>query len=301
MNNKTKAHISLIAANLIYGANFTIAKEIMPSYIKPFGFIVLRVISVLLLFFAVQFFYQKEKVERKDMFKLLLCGLFGVAVNQLMFFKGLSITTPINAALMITTIPIMVLIMASILIREKITGSKIVGIILGATGASIIILFGKKMSFGLDTLWGDVFVFINSVSYGIYMIIVKPLMHKYSSVTVMKWIFFYGFIFVLPFGYQEFSEIQWLTFSPKAWLSTLYVVVFATLLAYLLYNFAVKTLTPSIASMYVYLQPVFATTIAIIFRGDHLTLLHIISTILIFTGVYLVSRNNKIVGGEELL
>lgn len=287
------AHLALLAANIIYGANYTIAKEVMPEYIKPFGFIVLRCIGAVLLFWLFHGLFVKEKVDRKDLPKLALCALFGIAINQLMFFKGLSITTPINASILMTSTPILVLIVAAFLIKERVTPKKIGGILLGLTGALMIILMGKDFSFGSKTLPGDLMVFINASSYGIYLVMVKPFMQKYQPLTVIKWIFFFGFFMVVPFGYQEFTQIDWQSIpTPIIW-AIVYVVVGLSFFAYLLNTIALKHLSPSIVSIYIYSQPVFATTIAIALGRDHLTTLEIIAGILVFVGVYLVSAPNK--------
>jgi len=202
------AHLALLAANIIYGANFSIAKAIMPEYIKPFGFIVLRGIGAILLFWLFHALMMREKVERQDFPKIALCAVFGIAINQMLFFKGLSITTPINAAIVMTSTPVLVLLAASLLLREKITRSKIIGIVSGITGALLIILVGKDFSFGSETMPGDLLVLINASSYAIYLVTVKPLMKKYHPLTVIKWIFLFGFFMVLPFGYKQALEID---------------------------------------------------------------------------------------------
>lgn len=287
------AHLALLGANIIYGANYTIAKEAMPEYVKPFGFIVLRCVGAVLLFWLFHAFTSKEKVEKKDLPKLALCALFGIAINQLLFFKGLSITTPINASILMTSTPILVLIVAAFLIKERVTPKKIVGIFLGLIGALMIIIMGEDFSFGSETLPGDLLVFINASSYGVYLVMVKPFMQKYQPLTVIKWIFFFGFFMVVPFGYKEFFEIDWPTIpTPILW-AIVYVVVGLSFFAYLLNTIALKHLSPSVVSIYIYSQPVFATTIAIALGRDHLTTLEIIAGILVFVGVYLVSAPRK--------
>ncbi len=265
----------------------------MPEYVKPFGFIVLRCVGAVLLFWLFHAFTSKEKVEKKDLPKLALCALFGIAINQLLFFKGLSITTPINASILMTSTPILVLIVAAFLIKERVTPKKIVGIFLGLIGALMIIIMGEDFSFGSETLPGDLLVFINASSYGVYLVMVKPFMQKYQPLTVIKWIFFFGFFMVVPFGYKEFFEIDWPTIpTPILW-AIVYVVVGLSFFAYLLNTIALKHLSPSVVSIYIYSQPVFATTIAIALGRDHLTTLEIIAGILVFVGVYLVSAPRK--------
>jgi len=283
------AHLSVLGANLIYGANYTIAKEVMPDYIQPFGFILLRCLGAVSLFWIVGFFI-KEKIERKDFPRLLLCALFGIAINQLMFFKGLNFTHPINASVIMTSTPILVLIMAAIIIKERITALKTVGIVLGLAGTLLILMAGKELSFSSTTFIGDLMVWANASSYGVYLVIITPLMKKYHPITVIKWVFLLGLFMVLPFGYEEFTQIQWNTFPPNIIWATLFVVVGLSFFAYLLNTMALKHVSPSVVSTYIYLQPVLASAIAITLGKDSLDWIKVLSALLICSGVYLVSR-----------
>ncbi len=301
MNETVKAHLALIIVNLIYGANYVIAKEVMPTYIQPFGFIVLRVSFALCLFWLFHAFISRirsglihKKIETKDWGMLIACGLFGVAINQLMFFKGLSMTAPINASLIMITTPILVLIMAAIIIKEKITARKMFGVFLGCLGAGLIIWWGSSGGgLGDSSRLGDLFVFINASSYALYLVLVKPLMARYHPFTIVKWVFFFGFLFVLPFGWQEFSDIQWHTFPRFIWLCVIYVVVATTFITYLFNIYALQKVNASVVSTYIYTQPVIASLIAISFGKDSLSLLKVVAAIMIFTGVFLVSHQTK--------
>jgi drug/metabolite transporter (DMT)-like permease len=283
------AHLAVLTANLIYGANYTIAKQVMPEYIQAFGFIFIRVLVTAVIFFTLAFIGEKEEVEKKDIIRLFFCAVFGVATNQLLFFSGLDLTTPINASLMMTTNPIMVLIVASFILREKITLRKIAGIIMGIIGASTLLLWGKQVSFGSASALGDLFILINSLSWGVFLIMVRPLMQKYKTITVMKWVFLFGSVLVFPFGWEQFNLIEWGRFDTNIWLATAYVVIGTTSIAYLLNTHALKNLSSSAVSAYIYLQPAFATAFAILLGKDQLHYLHVLSAMLIFTGVYLVS------------
>jgi drug/metabolite transporter (DMT)-like permease len=292
MNKTVLAHLALIGAQLIYGANYTIAKEVMPAYIQPFGFIVLRCLGAVTLFWIIGNFV-KEKIDRADLPKIAACALFGIAINQLMFFKGLSLTHPINAAVIMTSTPILVLIMAAIIIKERITKTKTLGIIVGLAGTLLILLVGKKLSFGSDTFLGDLMIWVNASSYGVYLVILSPLMKKYHPFTVIKWIFLFGFMMVLPFGCEEFMQVQWSTFPPKIIWATVFVVVGLSFFAYLFNIFGLKYLSPSVVSTYIYLQPVLASVFAIALGKDSLSWIKVVSALLICTGVYLVSYRPK--------
>lgn len=289
MSSNLKAHLALFGANVIYGLNYSIAKDVMPNYILPFGFIFCRVLGAMGLFWLVQSF-SYEKVEKKDFLLLAVCGFFGVAANQLMFFYGLNITTPINAGIIMTSNPILVLIASAIILKNRITAFKIGGIFLGITGALLLLLFKSDFSFGSETILGDFFIFLNALSYGVYLVIVAPLMKKYSPLTVIKWVFTFGFIFVLPFGFNQFTEIDWNSFNSDIWLKFGFVIVGTTFLAYLFNIYGLKKLSPSVVSTYIYLQPLLATVFAIWAGKDTLDWIKIVAAILIFSGVFMVSK-----------
>lgn len=289
MKTNLLAHLAIFAANVIYGLNYSIAKDVMPEYIMPFGFIFCRVLGALSIFFIVGSFI-REKVNRKDLLMMAVCGFFGVAANQLMFFYGLNQTHPINAGIIMTSNPILVLIASAIILKTRITWLKIIGIILGISGALLILLFKKGFAFGSDTIAGDTFVFLNALSYGIYLVLVKPLMSKYKPITVIKWVFTFGFIFVLPFGFNEALQIEWSTFSFEIWWKFLFVIIGTTFLAYLFNIYGLKKLNPAAVSTYIYLQPVLAAFFAIWVGKDSFTWIKLLSAILIFSGVYLVSK-----------
>ncbi|MCF8460726.1 MAG: DMT family transporter [Flavobacteriales bacterium] len=292
MNKQLLAHLLLFVAQFLYGANYTIAKEAMPEFIQPFGFVLLRCLGGTALFWLVSLFV-KEKIDWKDLPKLMLVAVFGIVINQLMFFKGLSLTHPINAAVVMISTPIMVLIMAAILIKERITSRKALGIGIGLVGTLMILVVGKKLSFSSDTFLGDVFIFINATAYGVYLVLISPLMKKYHPVTVIKWVFLLGLFMVLPFGYEQFSEVAWSTLPPKAMWAMGYVVVGLSFFAYLFNTVALKYVSPSVVSSYIYLQPIIASLVAIWMGKDHLDWIKVLSAVLICIGVYLVSAKPK--------
>jgi drug/metabolite transporter (DMT)-like permease len=278
----------LFIVNLFYGAGFTVSKMVMPQYIKPFGFILIRVSITTTLFFIIHQFWQNQKVEKKDFPLIILCSLFGVTINQEMFFAGLSITTPINGALIMIMTPILVFVISFFLSHEKATWQKILGLVLGLSGA-LVILAGKGFNFSSETLLGDLFILINATSYAIYLVIVRPLMKKYHPLTVIKWVFFFGLIPVTVFGLKQVTQIQWNSFGSETWLAVAFVVICTTFLAYLLNMLALREVHSSVVGAYIYLQPVLATIISISVGKDAITFEKILSAVLIFSGVYLVS------------
>jgi drug/metabolite transporter (DMT)-like permease len=281
------AHIYLFIVALIYGANYTIAKGVLSEgYMGPNGFIFLRVVSGALLFFLFHKVFVNEKVEKKDFGLIALCGLFGVAINQLCFFNGLKLTSPVNSSLIMLTTPILVLIASSIYIKERITSSKIIGILIGASGATLLILGNDNNPTNQSDIWGDVLILINASSYAIYLVLVKKLMKKYNPTTIVKWVFFFGVFYVSPFGIKEFLETQPSTFPVNIWLSIGFVIFGTTFLNYLLNAKALTVVNPSVVSAYIYLQPLIATLIAIIFSGFTLDKTTLSAAALIALGLY---------------
>ncbi len=291
MNKALQAHLALLIANLIYGANYSIAKKVMPEYIKPFGFVLLRAVACLVLFWLVSALFVREKIDKKDLPRFALLAVVGVAINQLLFLKGLSLTTPINASIIMIANPIVVLIIAAWVLKEKISLNKLLGIVFGIAGALLLLLFNKSFSFGSETIAGDIMIFINTASWAFYIVLVKPLMQKYNTFTIIKWVFFFGTLYVLPFGISEFKDVAWSELTPVLWWDICFVVVGATFFAYVLNTYALRALSPAVVSFYIYLQPFIATLIAIYyFHNDTLDIRKIISAILIIIGVFLVSK-----------
>jgi drug/metabolite transporter (DMT)-like permease len=293
MSKSLRAHFFLFIVNLFYGAGFSISKIAMPEFIKPFGFIFIRVSIVTTLFFILHLFWMTEKVDKKDLLMFAVCGIFGVAINQEMFFAGLSITTPINAALIMIMTPILVFVISFFLSHEEVTWQKILGLVLAAIGA-LVIMSGKSFNFSSKTIVGDLFILINATSYAIYLVIVRPLMKKYHPLTVIKWVFFFGLIPVTLFGLKQFTQIQWHTFTWQAWAAVAFTVICTTFFAYLLNMLALRDVNSSVVGAYIYLQPILATVISIALGKDELTIQKIIAAILIFSGVFLVSFYDKL-------
>lgn len=292
---KWKAHLALLSVALIYGANYTIAKNVLDqNYLESNGFILLRVISGFVLFHLVHVFFVREKVERKDIGLLALCGLFGIAMNQLFFFKGLGATSPVHASLIMVITPIIVLVVASVYLKENISRNKVIGILVGMLGAALLIIKGGSGNDSMSSALGDMYILFNATSYAIYLVLVKRLMRKYHPFTVMKWIFSFGLVVVMPFGAGDLVGVDWSEFPSSIWIAIGYVLLFTTFFAYLLNAYALTMVNPTTASAYIYLQPLIASTIAVIWYNDKLSLIKIVSGLMIFAGVYLISSKIKV-------
>lgn len=293
----SKRNLALIAATLvsvIYGVTFTVAKDVMPAFVKPFGFIVLRVGGSTLLFWICSLFVRKEKIALIDFPRIVAAAFFGVALNMLTFFEGLSLTSPIMASVLMVTTPMLVLVLSAFIIKEKIIGKKAFGILLGLIGTVLLILYGKAVGNGENALWGNFLVFINAVSYALYLILVKKLMDRYNPFSFVKWIYLFGFIMVLPFGWEQLSQVNWPEMPIDITIKVVFVVVISTFLTYLLNLLSMKELKPTTVAVFIYLQPFFATVFAIALGKDELSLVKLLSALLIFVGVYLVTAPGKV-------
>lgn len=288
MDKRLRAHLFLFVVNLFYGAGFSVSKWLMPTYIKPFAFILIRVGITGSLFFILQRIFIKENIRKKDIPLLLFSSLFGVIINQEMFFLGLERTTPINAALIMITTPILVFLISFILKYEQATWQKIMGLVFGGGGA-FLILSGKGFSFSSDTFLGDLFILINAASYAVFLVIVRPLMKQYHPLTVITYVFLIGIIPVAIIGHKQFAVIQWQNYTALTWSGIAFIVIGTTFLAYLLNMFALREVNASVVGVYIYLQPVLASVIAIFLNQDSLTTEKIIAACSIFLGVSLVS------------
>ena len=292
MTKSTKVHGSLFLVSLIYAATFSIAKEVMPHYIKPMGLITIRVWGAVSLLWVTHFLFVKESIfGKKDFLMLLKCAVFGVAANMILFFKGLAITTPINAAILMVTTPLFVAFFSFFLLNEKVTKLKVIGLCFGVFGA-ILLLLGPSLSFNSTTLWGDLMVMTNAIIYAYYLIIAKPLLHKYSPLTVIKWTFFFGGLLVIPFGFTELKEVQWQAIPNSIWSAIIFLIIGATFITYVLNAWALRNANATLVGAYIYLQPVLATIIAVSIGKDSLTLPKVLFSLLIFIGVYLVGLPN---------
>ena len=290
MNKRILAFVLAFSASLIYGVSFTIAKDVMPLYIKPYGFILLRVVGATLLFWLISLSVPKEKITANDFVRIFFAALFGVVINMLFFFKGLSLTTPINGSVIMTTTPILVLLLSFVILRDKITVKKIMGIFIGMIGALLLVLYGPKaVSNAPDIKLGNFLIFVNAASYGFYLIVVKPLLKKYHPFHLIKWIYLMGLLMVIPFGFSEVQQVNWQLMPVVIFYKIGFIVFFTTFLTYLFNLLALKTLKATTLSVFLYLQPLIASIYAIIMGSDHLTSLKLIAAALVFSGVYLVS------------
>jgi len=294
LQTKTKAHLAVLGANLIFGVNFSVVKYITPELIKPFGLNVVRVLVTTALFWLMLLFEKPEKqFQKKDLPLFLLCGLTGVAINQLLFIKGLSMTFSTHGALLMLCTPIMITIAALFFLKERLTPRRLIGLLLGIGGATVLILSKEKSGSGSNVLLGDIFIIINAISYSFYFVLVKPLILKYSPLQVVTWVFTMGAVFIIPVGWQEFITVPWNTFSLLDFSAIAFVVLGATFLAYLFNIYGLHHLNASATGSYIYLQPIFATIVAMVFLHEPFSWIKALSALMIFAGVFLVNLKRQ--------
>lgn len=290
LKNNYVAHLLIIGANLIYGVNYSVSKSIMPHYIHPLGLAVLRVLGALLVFWLISLGIKERTVKKKHIALMALCGLFGVALNQMLFLMGLNLTTPIDASIIMTVNPAIVLVLAAIFIGEYITPIKITGLFLGAIGALGLILYSSHGDFGSSTFIGNLLMLGNTTSYALYLVLVKPLMKIYNPIIIMRWVFLFGAFVVVPSGISNLLTTQWSTIPTYGYMGIIYVVLFTTVFAYILNITAMQIVSPTVVSSYIYTQPIIATIVAIFLGQGQLTIITLTFALIIFTGMYLVSK-----------
>lgn len=295
MNKRSIAHLALFFANLFFAINLSAVKHLTNvDLVKPFGLNIVRVGVGVILFWSL--FLLKPvniKIAKEDRKRLFLCALTGIAINQLMFLKGLSLTYPIHAALLLLITPILIVFIAAWILKERLGILKISGLALGICGALVLILAKEAVGNADNILLGDILIIINAISYTIYFILVKPLMLKYDPIVILRWVFTIGLVLVLPFGWVEFTEIPWGSYTAIDFTSMALIVFTGTFFAYLFNLYGIKNLGASVAGFYIYTQPVFAAIIAMVFLREHLAMYKIFAAVLIFSGVYLANRQIK--------
>ena len=292
-NNVHKAFFISGLTALIYGATYPIAKLIMPAYIKPLGLTLVRVMGATLLFWLLGLTFKNERIEIKDFVLLFLTGLFGASLNMIFLFKGLTYTSAVNAAIIVLLAPLFVALNSFFFLKEKIGIQKFTGILIGLLGAIIIILKGFSFK-TLDTSFiGNLLILGSPFFYSFYLIIMKILIRKYHVFTITKWSLLFGFFIVLPFGYSEFNQVEWMQFSAPQITSLLFIVVGTSFLVVLFTLYALKYLKASTFSSFMYLQPLFTISIVALIGNDTINITQLMGMLLVTLGCYLVSNKNE--------
>ncbi len=291
--SRPAALLAAFTANLIYSINYVVAKGIMPDYLQPRAIILIRVAGAALIFWIISLRIPSEKIARGDLWRIAFASIFGIAINQIMFFEGLNLSTPINVSILMVGVPIAVLGFSRLLKGEKLHWIRILGILLGTLGSAILILRGGQFDASGNKMIGNLLIVINASSYGLYLVLIKPLIMRYSALNIMRWVFLFGFLWVAPFTIPVALESEWQLIPLNIWLSIAYVLFFTTVTAYFLNNYSLKRISPSTNSAFIYLQPIFAGLVAMLAGKDEPAWYMLIPTLLIFSGVYLVNFTER--------
>lgn len=267
---------------------------LMPEVLDPMALTFFRFSGGMLLFWIASLFFKREYVPAKDKLLLFFASIFGLSLNQLPFFFGLSMTSSIDASIVVTMLPIVTMLLAAVFLREPITQMKAVGVLVGASGALIIVFSSQSVTqSGTGNMLGNLIVFLAVISFSLYLTLFKNLISKYQPVTVMKWMFLFASITGLPFCYNSLTEMSLTALPLNVWLSIGFVVVFATFLGYLLLPVGQKALRPTTLSMYNYVQPIMASLVAIVIGIDHFGYQQALAAVLVFSGVYIVTQSKS--------
>jgi drug/metabolite transporter (DMT)-like permease len=263
----------------------------MPDFIKPLGLVALRSIVGTSLFWIFSLLFPREKVERKDLLYMLSFFLFGVFFNQVFFLEGLNRTTPINASLLMLLNPIMAIVFGIVILKEKLTGRRVTGVMAGMAGTALLILEGAKFALGEGSVTGDILILINAASWALFLVTIKKMMVKYNNYTVMKWVFLFGVVPNLAIGHRQLLAVDFSVLPVVIILGLVYVTFFTTFLGYNLNTYGLKHVSPTVVSTYVYMQPVVAAIVSMLLGQDTLTWMKGLSGLLVFLGVYMVSTS----------
>lgn len=294
MDKRTLAIFAALGATLIYALNHTIAKDVMPTYVQGFGFIGIRLIGATILFWLLGLLIPKQPIDKADRMAFLRAAILGMAINMLAFFKGLEYSTPINSTVIITTTPIMVFLFSVLLLKENIRPKRAIGVLMGFLGALSLILFSQQATANASNISLGNFLFvINASAYGLYMIYVKPLSEKYSTIHLLKRLFLIGLVITMPFTLPELMAVDFQQLPLSIWWRIGFVVLGTTFMTYLLMVYAIRHLRATSLSVFTYLQPIIGIVYAVLVGADFMTPIKWIAMSLVLVGVYLVTKQEQ--------
>lgn len=298
MKRVAQGHLAILAANIIFGANIPIAKAVMPAYMEAYAMAFFRTAGAMALFWLASLFTRREHVPGRDLVRLFFAALFGILMNQMLFVKGLEYISPIEAAIVVTFTPILTMLLSALFLKEPITFKKALGVLLGLSGAVYMIVSSAHpadaaAAEGSRRIIGLTLCIVSGLSYAIYLTAFKPVIQRYRSITIMKWMFLFGTCLSFPLTFRYVQRIDFQAWHPLTYVQIGYVVAAATFLTYLLIPLAQQRLRPTTLSVYNYTQPITATTIALIWGLDHFTWPKVIATVLVFSGVYIVTQSKS--------
>lgn len=291
-HKNVQGHLFALTANIMWGLMAPIGKSALQEF-SAISVTTFRMIGAAAAFWLLSLFCKEEHVNHRDMLKIFFASLFALVFNQGVYIFGLSLTSPVDASIVTTTLPIVTMIVAAIYLKEPITNKKVLGIFVGAMGALILIISSQATDNGGGNIIGDLLCLLAQISFSIYLTVFKGLSQRYSAITINKWMFVYASICYIPFSYHDISTIQWNTISTISIIEVLYVVIGGSFIAYLCIMSAQKILRPTVVSMYNYMQPIVATIAAIIMGVGSFGWQKGIAIALVFLGVYIVTQSKS--------
>ena len=291
MDKRLLAILAALGGTIIYALNHTIAKDVMPTYVQGFGFIMIRLIGGTVLFWTVSLFLPKQRIDRADLKRFVVVAFLGMAINMLAFFKGLEYSTPINSTVIITTTPIMVFLFSALLLKEQMARHRVLGVLLGFLGALALILGIQDASPNAPNIaLGNLLFVVNASAYGLYMIAVKPLSETYNTIHLLKWLFLIGLVISSPLALPEFLAVDFQQLPLTIWWRIGFVVIGTTFMTYLLMMYAIRHLRATTLSVFTYLQPILGILYAVWAGADQMTPTKWVAMTLVLGGVYLVTK-----------
>lgn len=291
-----RGHILILSANILFGVSMPVFKYLLATGTPPEAITVMRAMFACMMFWLVSLFIPREKVKPKDLGMLFICALCGVGINQLLFMMGLKRSSPVDASIIATAVPIFVLLLAAAVLKEPVTARKTSGVFLGVGGALLLVFSSAHSAGGADSVKGDTLMLLNQLMYSLYLVLSKPLSLRYSSVTMMKWMFLFSALALAPFCMPHVSHVPVFhreSFDIAQLLALLYLLFGATFVAFMLIPMSLKHIRTTTVSMYNYVQPIIASVIAVAVGQDTFSAQKLLSAAMVFSGVYLVTKNKE--------
>lgn len=290
---KYPGHLALLAANVFFGLNMVVSKNLMNGVVSPMGLNALRFLAGATAFWVLSLFLKPEKVEKKDLLLLLVGAVFGLMLNQTLFVEGLSRTSSVNASVISTTMPMVTMFISALILKEPISFLKMLGVLVGGTGAVYLIMSSSQGSAHGGNLMGDLLSFGSTIAFSLFLVVTKPITQKYSAVTVMKWLFLFAGMVIVPFSLSDIKAVDYNGMASNDALSLAYTLIFATIVPYLILPIGQKRLRPTTQSMYNYVLPIVTFIAAVVAGTNSMTVPKGFATALVFVGVYIVTRSKS--------
>ncbi|MDR1331439.1 MAG: DMT family transporter [Tannerella sp.] len=291
---KLQGHVIILVVNVLFAINISVSKSLIPAQLAPEALTLLRILFATAMFWLSSLFARREKVPLRDLSLLFLCACTGIAFNQSLFMAGLNMTSPVDTSIIATAGPIYVMLLAALILKEPITKQKVAGVMLGVAGGALVIIASTRTDDRSSSLGGDMLIVGSNLLYSVYVVISRPLSRRYSAITIMKWMFLFSAVMLTPFMYRHVQAAPVFRTGAadcEALARIAFVLIGGTFVPYLLIPMSLKRLRPTTVSMYNYIQPIVASLLAVMAGQGSFTLDKLVATLLVFTGVYLVTMS----------